>query len=147
MCLLKRRPKYDPIDFLSLLCNAKINRWIMPKCGLLLSFPSNCLKWTITYWVKNSPNLVTLAEPPSHTQKTYKWKVNLRREPDCRSLAFPAPSGFRKWRRAIWKRFKPVLPDFLGTLYQNRKNVLNEHQMYQMNTKCSKWTPNVPNEH
>jgi hypothetical protein len=33
------------------------------------------------------------------------------------------------------------LPDFFGTLYQIR------NKMYQMNTKCTKWTQNVPNGH
>jgi hypothetical protein len=27
------------------------------------------------------------------------------------------------------------------------KNVPNEHKMYQMNTKFTKWTQNAPNEH
>jgi hypothetical protein len=36
---------------------------------------------------------------------------------------------------------------FLGTWYQNRKNVPNGHKMYQMDTKCTKWTQNVPNGH
>jgi hypothetical protein len=27
------------------------------------------------------------------------------------------------------------------------RNVPNEHKMYQMNTKCTKWTQNVPNGH
>jgi hypothetical protein len=46
------------------------------------------------------------------------------------------------------------LPGFLGTRYRNQtkctkwtQNVPNEHKMYQMNTKCTKWTQNVPIKH
>jgi hypothetical protein len=36
---------------------------------------------------------------------------------------------------------------FPGTTYQNGKNVPNEHKIYQMTTKYTKWPQNIPIDH
>jgi hypothetical protein len=41
----------------------------------------------------------------------------------------------------------PGLPDFLVTWYQKRKNVPNEHKVYQMVIKYLKSPENIPNGH
>jgi hypothetical protein len=36
---------------------------------------------------------------------------------------------------------------FLGTTYQKGKNVSNDHKLYKMVTKYTKWSQNIPNGH
>jgi hypothetical protein len=36
---------------------------------------------------------------------------------------------------------------FLGTTYQNVKNIPNNHKIFKMATKYTKWPQNIPNGH
>jgi hypothetical protein len=40
---------------------------------------------------------------------------------------------------------QPGCQIFLGAKYQNGKNITNNHKIYQMSIKCTKWPQNIPN--
>jgi hypothetical protein len=50
----------------------------------------------------------------------------------------------KQLRPSCWIR---VARFFLVHDTKTGKYVPNEHKIYQMNAKCTKWTLNVPNEH
>jgi hypothetical protein len=46
----------------------------------------------------------------------------------------------------------PLIPPqgcqiFLGTKYQNRENIPNQHKIFQISTKYTKWPLNISNSH
>jgi hypothetical protein len=45
------------------------------------------------------------------------------------------------------RRHPSELPDFFGIIYQNGKNIPNDHEMYQMIVRCTKCLSNIPNGH
>jgi hypothetical protein len=58
---------------------------------------------------------------------------------------------FMSWIYEIWNLCSRLLSSVARFFFvhdtKTRKNVPNQHKMYQINTKCTKSTQNVPNQH
>jgi hypothetical protein len=57
------------------------------------------------------------------------------------------PSQAKKFSKTkvFCSLLQPGCQIFLGAKYQNGKNITNNHKIYQMSIKCTKWPQNIPN--